>query len=609
MIPKLIRENILANGEFRNGLRRIADAEGQPVAQISRQAERYLKEIATSPSRLMIGLAARFARVLYRRSYGAIHYDRDQMNGLWRLGAEHPIVFLPSHKSNFDRLVLHYLLWENDRPPNYTAGGINMNFFPVGPIFRRAGVFFIRRTFTHNLVYRFVLQAYFGYLIEQRVTLEWYIEGGRSRTGKLRYPRYGLLGYAADALTMGRSDDIYLIPTSISYDHVHEIDTFAAEESGTPKKEETFTWLIRTIRSLRKRQGNIHLRMGEPLSMRRMIDPSHTGPERRLALQKLASEVCERINLITPITPTSLVVTAIMSGHDEGMTRHQLKATLDELIDHAESRNLPSTEPLSVLRTNRSINDVMGTLVDLRVVVEHREAESSGSGPTYRIRRGRRLAASYYRNTVVHFFLPAAVAELSLTKVGATGTSDPPSKTFYDHVARMRDLLAFEFFFGSNRSLTDEITSELDRRHPQWEDPLVMGSASAVLERMRPHRAPWVLRPFLEAYLVVAEGLAERPVSKPWHEPSFLRASLDRATGYVDQGRIAAEAASLSLFANAIRTAAKRDLLEPGPTDIAARRAAFADELNRALALVGTLDARLPDTEGDAPDGRPRIRS
>ena len=108
------------------------------------------------------------------------------------LGSGNPLVFLPSHRSNLDRLSLQYMLWENDFPPNHTAGGINLNFFPVGPLIRRTGVFFIRRSFKDNELYKHVLKSYLGYLVEKRFPLEWYMEGGRSRSGKLLPPRLGL---------------------------------------------------------------------------------------------------------------------------------------------------------------------------------------------------------------------------------------------------------------------------------------------------------------------------------------------------------------------------------------------------------------------------------
>ena len=132
----------------------------------------------------MIDLVVQLWRLMYSRGYGEVlHYDREELEGLSALAQQHPVVFLPTHKSNLDHVVLQYMLHENGLPPNHTAGGINMNFFPVGPLVRRSGVFFIRRSFKDNAVYKFVLHHYIDYLIEKRFPLEWYIEGGRSRSG------------------------------------------------------------------------------------------------------------------------------------------------------------------------------------------------------------------------------------------------------------------------------------------------------------------------------------------------------------------------------------------------------------------------------------------
>ena len=608
-ISRLVREDVLSDPDLLSALRRVADGLGQSMEQVSRRAERHLDEIAASPSRLMVVLAAGLGRLLYRRAYGAIHYNREGLEEALRLGAGAPIVFLPCHRSNLDRPIMHYLLWKNGHAPNYTAGGINMNFFPVGPISRRAGVFFIRRTFAANPVYKLVLQTYFSYLIEQRRPLEWYIEGGRSRTGKLRSPRYGLLGYAAAALMAGKSEDVYLIPTSINYDHVLEVDAYTAEQSGIAKEQETFGWMVKSIRSLPKRNGNVHVRFGEPLSMRGMIGPGSSDRDRRHDLRNMASEVCMRINRVTPITPTALVVTALLSDREQALTGRRLEATLAELVDHAESCGLPSTEPLSVLGSERVLRDVIRDLADRGIVtVDDRDAEPGGSEPAYRIEPGRRLAASYYRNTIVHFFVGPAVGELALAAAASEDTLDRPSERFRDHVETIRDLVAFEFFLPDPPSFIDDVTAELTRRHPGWQEMLEEGSGEAVLERLRPHRASWVLRSIFESYLVVAEQLAQRPVDQPWDRSPFSKACLERSKGYVQEGRIGAEAASLSLFANALRVAARRDLLGPGPDDLATRRNSFAAELRRILALVDSPDVRPPAATDTLSDPTRRIR-
>src|SRR5204863_4136932 len=147
-VPRLVQDEILSRPACRGGIAHLARELGRPEASVTRDASRYLREIAAGHSAYVIDLVANLIRYMYTRGYGeALHYDRAQLETIYALAQRHPVVFLPSHKSNLDHLVLQYALHENSHPPNHTAGGINMNFFPMGPLMRRSGVFFIRRTF------------------------------------------------------------------------------------------------------------------------------------------------------------------------------------------------------------------------------------------------------------------------------------------------------------------------------------------------------------------------------------------------------------------------------------------------------------------------------
>ena len=583
-IPKLVRQEILRRGDFRDGLAQLAPVVNRPVEQMFSKSSRYLKEIAASHSPFVIDLVASGIRLVYRQGYGSIRYDEAQFKELYTLGTQYPLVFLPSHKSNLDHLVLQYLLWENDLPPNHTAGGINMNFFPIGPIIRRSGVFFIRRSFKDNPTYKFVLRSYIDYLIEKRFPLEWYIEGGRSRTGKLMAPRFGMFVYVADSLAAGKSDDVYLIPTSISYDHIQEVGTYAAEQRGLAKEKESFAWMVKTVRSLRKRYGNIHLRFGEPLSLQKEIDPTLTGDARHLEIQKVAFEVAVRINRVTPVTPTSLATVALLSAGDRALSHAELTQLLADLVDQAEARKLPSTEPLAMLRTEAGIADVTESLAEHGILNIHTTAAET----VYQIAHDQHLAGAFYRNTIIHFFLTAAIAELGL--VAARHQADGAGDAFWDEVRALRDLLKFEFFFPERREFEEEVHQELSYWDDGWLERVSAGNAASVLDEIRPHRAPWVLRSFLEAYLVVAEELADRPIEQPWDEKVFLRAALDRGKQYLALRRLrAGESVSQSLFKTALQVAANRDLLDPGPVDLGQQRQTLAAELRRVLDLLDQL--------------------
>ena len=593
-IPKFVREEILSRDEFRRGLTALVPAVGRPPQQMERKARRYLKEIAASHSPFVIDLVASAIRLLYRQGYGYINYDASQFQDLYTLGTQYPLVFLPSHKSNLDHLVLQYLLWENNLPPNHTAGGINMNFFPVGPLIRRTGVFFIRRTFKDNETYKYVLRSYIEYLIEKRFPLEWYIEGGRSRSGKLMAPRYGMLAYVADALASDKSDDVYLIPTSIAYDHIQEIRTYSAEQRGEAKEKESAAWLLKAVRSLRKRYGNIHLRFGEPLSLQKELDTSLTGDARHLALQKVAFEVSVRINRATPITPTSLATVALLAHPDRAQTARELCASIGTLIDEITERRLPTTAPLVMLQHPEGIREAMEGLAEHGIV-----DITEGPETVYRITDQGVLGAAFYRNTIIHFFVNEAIAELALAMAQTAHRGHVES--FWAHVANLRDLLKFEFFFPERDEFREEIHQSLSRTATDWESQVASGpdGVERILRSARSIHAPWVLRSFLEAYDIAGRTLDEDTIDGEFNEKRFLAAALARGQQYAAQKSIKApDAVSQSLFKTALQLAANRDLIDEQHPAISERRADFRAELESVLDGLDRLSEIVSDRSG-----------
>ena len=593
-VPRFVEQEIVVRPSFRGGVARLARALGGTDAQVAREARRYLREIAASHSPRMIELAASLIRYLYTQGYGeTLHYDRSQLASLAVRGQRHPLVFLPSHKSNLDSLVLKYALYENGFPPNHTAGGINMNFFPVGGLLRRTGIFFIRRTFKDNEIYKFVLRQYIDYLVEKRFPLEWYIEGTRSRAGKLMPPRFGLLAYVVDAYRRGKSEDVLLVPVSIAYDQIQDVVAYAAEERGAKKQAESFGWLLRFARALRRRYGEIYIRFGEPVSLAEALGAPDPGAEpapdeRSLDLQKLAFEVAVRINRVTPITAISLVTLALLGTGNRALSVAETIVRLRNLLDYVRRRNLPVARELD-LDTIAGVERTLGALVENGVVTCFAE----GPEPVYAVGPEQHLIASYYRNTIIHFFVNGAIAELSLLGVAEEVAGDPTA-AFWDEAMGLRDLLKFEFFFAEKDAFRDELREEIRLHDHEWELRLAAGPAEiqVLLRRFRPFSAHRVLRPFVEAYSVVADALERWPADAAVDEAEFLRKCQARGRQYVLQGQLRSpEAVSQVLFATALRLAQNRELVQPGARDLGERRRAFAEELRRVLRRVDTIDA------------------
>jgi glycerol-3-phosphate O-acyltransferase len=578
-IPRFVPEAILSRREFLDSVDAVGTDSGLTPAIAREKAEQYLREIAATHSPYIIDLIANAIHKLYSQGYGEIKYSEEQVKRLSALGEGHTMVFLPSHRSNLDRLSLQFMLWENDFPPNHTAGGINLNFFPIGPLLRRTGVFFIRRTFKDNQLYKTVLRAYLDYLVEKRFPLEWYMEGGRSRSGRLLPPRLGLLSYVVESTRRGKSDDIQLIPVSIAYDQIQDVPEYALEAQGKEKERESIGWLVRAVRSLRRRYGDIHINFGDPVSVRDVLGSIEGDDETSIGLQKLGFEVMYRIGQVTPLTPTALISVALLAARGSARSASQLADDATRLLEFAKARDLPTTEDFQPGDPAR-VTGVLDWLAENDNVSSH---EALGRR-VFWLSDEQMIRISYYRNVIVHFFVNRALAEMALG--AAAGSEDETPGAVRDTLLAYRDLLKFEFFFPEKEKFLSDVELDIGIDVPDWERALAAAGAGETLVKLGAPVAYWAVLPFLDAYQVVGDEL--EALKRRFDEKSFLKACLDRARMYrIEERLISGESASQVLFKSALALARNRDLIDQSE-DVLARRAAFASEVRRARQLAAS---------------------
>ena len=460
-VPKFPRETLTGNRQFQAGVAKLARDEGVSYERMAARTSRYVREIAATHSPWMIDVVTGGFRRLITKAYVELDYDPEELKALYQMGQRFPLVFLPTHKSHFDHQSLQFALYENGLPPNHTAGGINMNFFPVGPLIRRSGVFFIRREFRDDEPYKFVLRRYIDYLLQRRFPLEWYIEGARSRTGKLLPPKLGMLAYVVEAFSPGSADDVVFIPVAIAYDQIQDVQSYAAEQSGAPKRPETFGWMVRVIRGLQRRYGSIHLRLGRPISLRGFLaelgeEPADADDTRSPAVPKLAFEVANRINEVMPITPISLVTLAMLGDDRAALDFDQIHELVGPYAAEAARRHRPSTidQPLD----DRA---VVGSAVD----------ELVAHGIVHRLGRGTRSATRWPPSPTRRRLLPQHGHPLLRRRgggragAGRVRRSRPvsPGALLHRGPTHPRPLI-FEFFFAGRDAYGEVIAGELDDR-------------------------------------------------------------------------------------------------------------------------------------------------
>ncbi|MGE2715024.1 glycerol-3-phosphate 1-O-acyltransferase [Mycolicibacterium litorale] len=581
--PRLVKPEIMSSTRFRAGLEKI------PGATVE-EAGKMLDELATGWSRVSVDLIPNLSRLITRRGFDPhFDYDQSEIARLRRDLESHPAVLLFSHRSYLDGAVVPAAMQENRLPPVHMFAGINLSFGFMGPLLRRSGVIFIRRNVAGDPLYKYVLKEFVGYVVEKRFNLSWSIEGTRSRTGKMLPPKLGLLAYVADAYLAGRSDDILLQPVSISFDQLHEIAEYADYARGGEKTPEGLSWLYNYIKAQGERSyGKIYVRFPEAVSMRQYLGepggPCSTDEAaKRLAMQKMAFEVAWRILQVTPISATALVSGLLLTTRGIALTLDQLHHTLQDGLDYLMRKKMPLTNSALRLRTTDGVLAAVEALSHGHPVTK----VDSGREPVWYIAAEDEHEAAFYRNTLIHAFLETSIVELALAY--AARADGNPLEAFWGQAARLRDLLKFDFYFADSAAFREHVAEEMSW-HAEWESHVAAGDEQilTLLRAKRPLMAGAMLRPFFEAYEILASALRDAPADID--EKELTQRALGLGRQYVAQARVRSnESVSALLFATARQVAADQQLFEPDP-DLGARRRVFCEELGDILTDMDKVD-------------------
>ena len=587
--PQEVTE-LLHDKRFQRAVADAADEQGRPEEEVWAEVKEYLHEMAAAHDDRASQGWARMGE-WFLRAYDVL-VDEDQMQQLRRLDRTHSLALAFSHRSYLDGMVIPNALMSRRFSPTYTFGGANLNLPVIGPFASRTGLIFIRRATQEIPVYRLALRSYIRQMVTNKRNLAWSIEGGRTRTGKLRPPVHGILKYLTDAVEDHadgeEGPDVQVVPVSVVYDQLHEVSLMTQEARGASKTPEDWRWLVRFARLQRNRLGRAYLTVGEPFSLRERMDAlAAEGVTGHAAVERVALDISHRLNRATPVTVTAIVSLALL-GADRALTVDEVLETVEPLAAYIDARKWPVAGAAD-LRDRSTIRRALAELARSGVLT----AYDGGTEPVWKIGDDQHLVAAFYRNTVIHILVERAIGELALLTVSELEADAdlPPGGALqvgWDEAKRMRDLLKFEFFFPGRAGFEEDLRTELQLLVGEGVTDMTPERARELLVTARPHLSHLVLRPFLDAYLVVADRLADRGDGAVG-EDDLLADALAVGRQWALQRRVAsAESISLELFRTAIALARHKGLLEAGD-GVGEAREAFAAELRDSVRRVNII--------------------
>ena len=582
---RTVVEDLMQTERFRDRFEALCEELDAPRSAIEQGTVEALEHMIARHEPLAMAAWKRLGGLMSRRC--RIEVDDRTLAGLREIDREHSIAWLPSHRSYIDTFLLEEVVQGAGIQPAYVLGGDNIDFWPIGSLMRRAGTLFIRRSTHGDPVYRFALRSYIAHLVEQGHNLTWSIEGGRTRTGKMRPPRYGALRYVVDAARASEGPDVMVVPVAVIYDQLAEVATMTAEALGADKRSEGIAWLIEYLRRQQTLRNKAQIAFGEPFLMRERIeqledDPQVEGHE----IERLGLEVCYRINRVTPAIPTAIVTLALLAA-ERALTLTQTIAQMAPILHYLREHPTTPTTLGAQLQNPGWVRASLDQLTDSGVL----ERFTGGDETIWQIAPDQHLVAAFYRNTLIHLLIVRAIAELALFRALEDSSVDL-RESIWNQAVDLRQLLKFDFFFANRSQFLEELRAEVAQFDPEWnvdEPELTRERVESWLERSKPHLAHLVLRPFFDAYLVVAEQLRRWPHDREVDQKRLL----DRCLGYGQQQvrqRVlhSPESVTLELFRSALKLAAQLGLLLGKGRDVYGQRKAFAEQMRT---IVGHLDA------------------
>jgi len=410
---RLLLDEVLKGPDVRAAIRREVLTNHRRETRVRRRARRYAREVAAHYSYPVVRMLDGVFSWLWNRLYDGVQVTH--IESLDGIASDAELVYVPCHRSHIDYMLLSYVIYRRGLSPPHIAAGVNLNLPVIGPILRAGGAFFIRRTFKGDALYAAVVRAYFRAILSKGFPIEYFVEGTRSRTGRLLNPKLGLLLMTTQSFLLDRRRPVVFVPVYFGYEKLVEGETFIGELRGKPKQQESLGGLFRSLRTLRERFGTVQVSFGEPIWLEAALDSIHASwREEALeetfrpewighAVEGVAVEIMTAINEAAVINAVNLTSLVVLSMPKQAIVEIELEAQLELYLEL--SRRVPYA-PRTVV-TELAPAEIIRHCEEMKWLTR----QPNPLGDILRMTERRAVLASYYRNNILHLFtLPSLIA-------------------------------------------------------------------------------------------------------------------------------------------------------------------------------------------------------
>ncbi len=555
-------ERVLYHPNILQTIKDVAAEDNTSEQKLRKKAFKYYREISANFSILYIRIFEVVLNWMFRKIFDGITYDPKAIEEIREAAQKGPLVLTPCHKSHLDYLILSYIFYKNKMAPPHIAAGVNLSFFPLGTLFRHSGAFFMRRTFRGLKLYPVVFKQYIKTLVSEGYTIEFFIEGGRTRTGKLTFPRLGFLRYLTDAVEEGYNKDLVFVPISINYDRILEESSYAKELKGKSKKKESVSGMMQSRKLLKRKYGRVYVNFNKPFTLKEV-----TIEENQESLaEAVAVNIIQKINDVVVVTPFSLASTVILLSSVKGFTMETVKKNMGLLFDYCKFAQVPTSE---ALREKEHMDEIIQYVVDSfkedHIIAELNEEESEASAveDLYLLPEDERPRIVFYKNSIIHYFLPISFASLSLLRL-ADEKLDLTMEAYREIFLSLRNLFTKEFIYSDRMMLdintvADEALEYLTNENviTREGDNITLNESAENVFRLYSR----LIQEYFESYLVVFDTMTKTRQGKQ-QKKEFILDLRKNGTRMYHTGEIRlAESLSMPNYQNALNMLRSRKII------------------------------------------------